>query len=139
MELELYQYKDHVTQSIQSIYDRIIELYKLEVQINLDDELEIPELKVEPCPTDLQNYVFYLWLTRVLQQLEKVLNDVIAFYNDSGFVDEDGYGDTAFIHLYIPRIEIFYDDDYLKKIENDLKLASDTVDRLFKYAKQFED
>ena len=138
--MELADYEPYISNNIQDIYNRIQQLYKLEIEINLDEETQVPDLKVEPCDTDLQNYKFYLWVIRVLRKLQDVLNELIDFYNASGFKDDDdSYNDTGYIHLYIPLTGINYTDDYIEKIKSDFKLANDIIDQLLKYAKEYQD
>lgn len=133
-----------ITTNTQHIYDRINKLYQLEKDINDDDDLVITELKVEPCPSiDPQHkgvYIYnrdcYQWAIRVTIELLRVLNELIGFYNDSGFVDDENeYQETArVVEWWIPRSISLHPADYFDKLQKNYNLANKMLDSLEGYA-----
>ena len=133
---------EFITSHTQQIYDRIRKLYQLEKDINLDDELTIPELTVERCPPVDKNNPnvysynrdYYLWAMRVTKKLLNVLNQLVLFYNASGFVNEDDYHDTSqIINWWIPhtfKVSSAYFDD----LQSNYDTANKLLDKLENYA-----
>ncbi|WP_242361232.1 hypothetical protein [Limosilactobacillus antri] len=133
---------EFITSHTQQIYDRIRKLYQLEKDINLDDELTIPELTVERCPPvdknnpNIYSYNrdYYLWATRVTRKLLDVLNQLVLFYNASGFVNEDDYHDTSqIINWWIPRT-LKVSSAYFDNLQSNYDTANKLLDELENYA-----
>lgn len=133
---------EFITSHTQEIYDRIKKLYQLEKDINLDDELIIPELSVERCPPVYKNNPniysynrdYYLWATRVTRKLLDVLNQLVLFYNASGFVNEDDYHDTSqIINWWIPHT-LKVSSAYFDNLQSNYDTANKLLDELENYA-----
>lgn len=133
---------EFITSHTQEIYDRIKKLYQLEKDINLDDELIIPELSVERCPPVDKNNLniysynrdYYLWATRVTRKLLDVLNQLVLFYNASGFVNEDDYHDTSqIINWWIPHT-LKVSSAYFDNLQSNYDTANKLLDELENYA-----
>lgn len=133
---------EFITSHTQEIYDRIKKLYQLEKDINLDDELIIPELSVERCPPvdknnpNIYSYNrdYYLWATRVTRKLLDVLNQLVLFYNASGFVNEDDYHDTSqIINWWIPHT-LKASSAYFDNLQSNYDTANKLLDELENYA-----
>lgn len=133
---------EFITSHTQQIYDRIKKLYQLEKDINLDDELAIPELSVERCPpvdknnSNVYSYNrdYYLWAIRVTEKLLEVLNQLVLFYNASGFVNEDDYHDTSqIISWWIPHT-LKVSSAYFDNLQSNYDTANKLLDELENYA-----
>lgn len=133
---------EFITSHTQEIYDRIKKLYQLEKDINLDDELIIPELSVERCPPvdknnpNIYSYNrdYYLWAIRVTRKLLDVLNQLVLFYNASGFVNEDDYHDTSqIINWWIPHT-LKVSSAYFDNLQANYDTANKLLDELENYA-----
>ena len=133
---------EFITSHTQQIYDRIRKLYQLEKDINLDDELTIPELTVERCPPVDKNNPnvysynrdYYLWAMRVTKKLLNVLDQLVLFYNASGFVNEDDYHDTPqIINWWIP-LTLKVSSAYFDNLQSNYDTANKLLDELENYA-----
>lgn len=134
---------EFITSHTQQIYDRIKKMYQLEKDINLDDELEIPKLEVERCPpvdktnpnVYLYNRDYYLWAIRVTKKLLDVLNQLVFFYNASGFVNEDDYHDTSqIVEWWVPHTLKVVSPAYFDHLQSNYDVANKLLDELTHYA-----
>lgn len=123
-----------ITTNTQNIYDRIKKLYELEKEINLDEETDIPLLTVVTCPDNHYNRATYLWSIEVTKQLLVVLNILIGFYNDSGFVNDDDYTDTPPIQKWYVPDSLIIDDVFFKSLQANYDAANKVLDELQHYA-----
>ena len=125
-------YNDNIT----AIYQRVIALYN-KGQPAYEYSVDVPELSLVPVPKpdDKLNRAVYLWTIDCIRQLEAVINDLVAVYNDSGIVDYE-VGDTPDIKLWLPE-RLVVDDTYIAKLSDDLDDCKKLLDQLDKNLQPF--
>src|SRR5699024_9081136 len=80
------------------------------------------------------NQDYYLWATRVTRKLLDVLNQLVLFYNASGFVNEDDYHDTSqIINWWIPHT-LKVSSAYFDNLQSNYDTANKLLDELENYA-----
>ena len=125
-------YNDNIT----AIYQRVIALYN-KGQPAYESSVDVPELSLVPVPNpdDKLNRAVYLWTIDCIRQLEAVINDLVAVYNDSGIVDYE-VGDTPNIKLWLPE-RLVIDDIYSAKLSDDFENCRKLLDQLDKNLQPF--
>lgn len=125
-------YNDNVT----AIYQRVIALYN-KGQPTYETRVDVPELSLVPVPKpdDKLNRAVYLWTIDCIRQLEAVINDLVAVYNDSGIIDYE-VGDTPDIKLWLPE-RLVIDDTYIAKLSDDFDDCKKLLDQLDKNLQPF--
>lgn len=121
----------YVTGSITDVYQKITQLYQLEVEVNDDYELVIPTLTVETCRETVLNRNTRLWMLRVLKRMAIDINNLVTLYNKQQLIDWDADGEplTPPYNVVLPKSLVF---DEVKKVLND------DFDRAFKLLLQLE-
>lgn len=125
-------YNDNIT----AIYQRVIALYN-KGQPAYETSVDVPELSLVPVPKpdDKLNRAVYLWTIDCIRQLEAVINDLVAVYNDSGIVDYE-VGDTPDIKLWLPE-RLVIDDIYIAKLSDNFEDCGKLLDQLDKNLQPF--
>lgn len=125
-------YNDNIT----AIYQRVIALYN-KGQPAYESEVDVPKLILIPVPKpgDKLNRAVYLWTIDCIRQLEAVINDLVAVYNDSGIIDYE-VGDTPDIKLWLPE-RLAIDDTYIAKLSDDFEVCNKALDGLDKNLQPF--
>lgn len=125
-------YNDNIT----AIYQRVITLYN-KGQPAYESSVDVPELSLVPVPKpdDKLNRAVYLWTIDCIRQLEAVINDLVAVYNDSGIVDYE-VGDTPNIKLWLPE-RLVIDDIYIAKLSDNFEDCRKLLDQLDKNLQPF--
>lgn len=125
-------YNDNIT----AIYQRVIELYN-KGQPAYEFSVDVPELSLIPVPEpgDKLNRAVYLWTIDCIRQLEAVINDLVAVYNESGIIDYE-VGDTPDIKLWLPE-RLVIDDTYIAKLSDDFDDCKKLLDQLDKNLQPF--
>lgn len=124
-----------ITSNVQSIYDRIKKMYKLEKDIDDNEDATIPELTVEKCPSKVLNYQTYRWTIQVIMDMEQTVNSLIGLYNSVNFVNDDDYSNTSSLRLWIP-LEKELNDDYYKNLQENFDAINRLLDQLTDYANE---
>nr|WP_278780934.1 hypothetical protein [Limosilactobacillus mucosae] len=121
----------YVTGSITDVYQKITQLYQLEVEVNDDYELVIPTLTVETCRETVLNRNTRLWMLRVLKRMAIDINNLVTLYNKQQLIDWDADGEplTPPYNVVLPKSLAF---DGVKTI------LDDDFDRAFKLLAQLE-
>ena len=121
----------YVTGSITDVYQKITQLYQLEVEVNDDYELVIPTLTVEVCHENVLNRNARLWMLRVLKRMAIDINNLVTLYNKQQLIDWDADGEplTPPYNVVLPKSLVF---DEVKTVLND------DFDRAFKLFSQLE-
>lgn len=122
--------------NIMAIYQRVIALYN-KGQPAYETSVDVPELSLVPVPKpdDKLNRAVYLWTIDCIRQLEAVINDLVAVYNDSGIVDYE-VGDTSDIKLWLPE-RLAIDDIYIAKLSDNFEDCGKLLDQLDKNLQPF--
>lgn len=122
--------------NIMAIYQRVIALYN-KGQPVYETSVDVPELSLIPVPEpgDKLNRAVYLWTIDCIRQLEAVINDLVAVYNDSGIVDYE-VGDTPDIKLWLPE-RLVIDDTYIAKLSDNFDNCKKLLDQLEKNLQPF--
>lgn len=125
-------YNDNIT----AIYQRVIALYN-KGQPAYESSISVPKLSLiqVPKPGDKLNRAVYLWTIDCIRQLEAVINDLVAVYNDSGIIDYN-IGDTPDIKLWLPE-RLVIDDTYIAKLSDDFEDCKKLLDQLDKNLQPF--
>lgn len=126
---------EYYNENITAIYQRVLALYN-RGQPAYESDVDVPKLSLVPVPTgDKLNRAVYLWTIDCIRQLEAVINDLVAVYNDSGIIDYE-IGDTPDIKLWLPeRLDI--DDTYIAKLSDDFEDCKKLLDQLEKNLQPF--
>lgn len=122
--------------NINDIYRRVTTLYQ-RGQPAYESDVDVPKLELikPPQPADKLNRSVYLWTIDCIKQLETVVNALIGVYNDSGIIDYD-VGDTAEIHLWLPR-RLVIDDIYIAKLSDNFETCKKLLSQLEEYLQPF--
>lgn len=124
-----------ITSNVQSIYDRIKEMYELEKDIDDNEDATIPELTVEKCPSKVLNYQTYRWTIQVIMDMEQTVNSLIGLYNSVNFVNDDDYSNTSSLRLWVP-FDKELNDDYYKHLQDNFDAINQLLDQLTDYANE---
>lgn len=133
--LQVTNIVNYLTSNVQSIYDRIKKMYELEKEIDDNDEADIPEFQVTPCPNSKSNLATYLWVQQIMRELQKVLNSLVGFYNSVNFINIDDYSKNQTINLWVPH-QVLFNGYYLKFFENNWSVINKLLDQLTNYAEE---
>lgn len=125
-------YQDNLTE----IYDRVKKLSNIVETVFMPDELDVPNLIVEPINATMLNRSVYLWTNRVIKHLQVVVDWLVGVYNDYNLVDVQAGENTSTIKLWQPE-SLVIDDDYINKIKEDFEAVNGLLDRLFEYSKPY--
>lgn len=127
---------NYYNSNIQSIYNVVTDLYK-RGQVAYESDVNIPKLKLVPVPQPSKklNRAVYLWTLECIRQLEAVINDLVAVYNDSGIIDYN-IGDTPNINLWLPK-RLVIDDLYIAKLSDNFEKCKKLLDQLNKNLQPF--
>ena len=127
---------EYYNSNITAIYQRVIALYN-KGQPAYEASVDVPELSLVPVPKpgDKLNRAVYLWTIDCIRQLEAVINDLVAVYNDSGIIDYE-IGDTPDIKLWLPE-RLAIDDTYIAKLSDDFEECKKLLDQLDKNLQPF--
>lgn len=127
---------EYYNSNITAIYQRVIALYN-KGQPAYESSVDVPKLSLIPVPEpgDKLNRAVYLWTIDCIRQLEAVINDLVAVYNDSGIIDYE-IGDTPDIKLWLPE-RLAIDDTYIAKLSDDFDDCKKLLDQLDKNLQPF--
>ena len=127
---------EYYNNNIAAIYQRVIALYN-KGQPAYESSVDVPKLNLVPVPKpdDKLNRAAYLWTIDCIRQLEAVINDLVAVYNDSGIVDYE-VGDTPNIKLWLPE-RLVIDDIYIAKLSDNFEDCRKLLDQLDKNLQPF--
>lgn len=127
---------EYYNSNITAIYQRVIALYN-KGQPAYESSVDVPKLSLIPVPEpgDKLNRAVYLWTIDCIRQLEAVINDLVAVYNDSGIIDYE-VGDTPDIKLWLPE-RLVIDDIYIAKLADDFGDCKKLLDQLDKNLQPF--
>lgn len=128
---------DYYITNIQAIYDRIKRLYNIVNGIFMDD-LKLNDLKISPPAnaSGLLNRAVYLWSINSINQLQRVLDEVVGTFNGYNLIDWTTGDSTNTIKLWKP-MNLILDDDYYKHLSDNFKRANELLDQLEKYAEPY--
>lgn len=126
----------YYSDSIQSIYNRVLALYN-KGQPAYEADVSVPKLELIPVPKpgDKLNRAVYLWTIDCIKQLEAVVNELIGVYNDNGIIDYD-VGDTPDVELWLPE-RLVIDNIYIAKLSDDFEACNKALDGLDKNLQPF--
>ena len=130
---------EYYNSNITAIYQRVIALYN-KGQPAYESSVDVPKLSLIPVPKNEKgkvklNRAVYLWTIDCIRQLEAVINDLVAVYNDSGIIDYN-IGDTPDIKLWLPE-RLAIDDTYIAKLSDDFEECKKLLDQLDKNLQPF--
>lgn len=127
---------EYYNSNITAIYQRVIALYN-KGQPAYEVSVDVPNLSLIPVPQSggKLNRAVYLWTIDSIRQLEAVINDLVAVYNDSGIIDYE-VGDTPDIKLWLPE-RLVIDGIYIAKLSDDFDDCKKLLDQLDKDLQPF--
>lgn len=118
---------DKVIQAANQIYQKISDLYEMQdtkkVTLNFTNSKSLNR--------ELRNAVVSSFVS-----LQSVMNDLIDFCNEQGFMDP--LGKTPHIEIAPPR-QLALDDDYQSKYNQQWDTIATTINKLLGYVKEMED
>ena len=120
---------DKVIQATNQIYQKIIDLYGMEdtKKVTLDFE------NGKDLNRKLRNSIVISFLN-----LQHLMNDLIDFCNEQGFMDP--LGETPHITINQPRqLDIDEDGNYQNQYNNQWNIIESTINKLLGYVKEMED
>lgn len=121
-----------ITDQTTAIYQRLHDMYALEIKINGIEE-DAPTLTVTKCPSTVLNRAAWLWMQTTLQELQEALTALVTTYNGVNFIDPDTFQETAIPTIYIPR-GLLITDDVLNQLTASFKAINALLDKLTEYA-----
>lgn len=124
----------YVTDNVKKVYQKIAELYQLEIEVDANDEQTVPTLRVEECQTDVLNRQARQWLFRVMKKMTADINDLVTLYNAQSLIDWDADGQplTPPYYLAMPKSLAFNEVETV--LDDDFKRAFELFARLEQYA-----
>ena len=124
----------YVTGSVTDVYQKITQLYQLEIEVDANDEQTVPTLRVEECQTDVLNRQARQWLFRVMKKMAADINDLVTLYNAQSLIDWDADGQplTPPYYLAMPKSLAFNEVETV--LDDDFKRAFELFARLEQYA-----
>lgn len=124
----------YMTSNVTAVYQKITQLYQLEVEVNDDYELVIPTLTVEVCHENVLNRNARLWMLRVLKRMAIDINNLVTLYNKQQLIDWDADGQplTPPYYLAMPKSLAFNEVETV--LDDDFKRAFELFARLEQYA-----
>ena len=124
----------YVTGSVTDVYQKITQLYQLEIEVDANDEQTVPTLRVEECQTDVLNRQARQWLFRVMKKVAADINDLVTLYNAQSLIDWDADGQplTPPYYLAMPKSLAFNEVETV--LDDDFKRAFELFARLEQYA-----
>mgnify|MGYP006928980638 FL=1 len=124
----------YVTDNVKKVYQKIAELYQLEIEVDANDEQTVPTLRVEECQTDVLNRQARQWLFRVMKKMAADINDLVTLYNAQSLIDWDADGQplTPLYYLAMPKSLAFNEVETV--LDDDFKRAFELFARLEQYA-----
>lgn len=124
----------YVSGNIKNVYQKVIKLYQLEIEVDANDEQTVPTLRVEECQTDVLNRQARQWLFRVMKKMAADINDLVTLYNAQSLIDWDADGQplTPPYYLAMPKSLAFNEVETV--LDDDFKRAFELFARLEQYA-----
>lgn len=124
----------YMASNVTAVYQKITQLYQLEVEVNDDYELVIPTLTVEVCHENVLNRNARLWMLRVLKRMAIDINNLVTLYNKQQLIDWDADGEplTPPYNVVLPKSLVF--DEVKTVLNDDFKRAFELFARLEQYA-----
>lgn len=124
----------YMTSNITAVYQRIVYLYQLEMEVNDDYELSVPTLTVEECHETVLNRNVRLWMLRVLKCMAYDINSLVTLYNKQQLIDWDADGEplTPPYSVVIPTSLAF--SEVKTVLDDDFKRALELLGQLERYA-----
>lgn len=124
----------YVTDNVKKVYQKIAELYQLEIEVDANDEQTVPTLRVEKCQTDVLNRQARQWLFRVMKKMAADINGLVTLYNAQSLIDWDADGQplTPPYYLAMPKSLAFNEVETV--LDDDFKRAFELFARLEQYA-----
>ena len=115
----------YVTNNITAVYQKIVYLYQLEIEVNDDYELSVPTLTVDDCHETALNRNVRLWMFRALKRMAYDINNLVTLYNKQQLIDWDADGEplTPLYSIAMPtslafsETKIVLDDDFKRAFE----------------------
>lgn len=115
----------YVSGNIKNVYQKVIELYQLEIEVDANGEQVVPTLRVEECQTDVLNRQTRQWLFRVMKRMAADINELVTLYNAQNLIDwnADGQPLTPPYYLAMPKslafaeVETVLDDNFKRAFE----------------------
>lgn len=124
----------YMTSNITAVYQRIVYLYQLEMEVNDDYELSVPTLTVEECRETALNRNARLWMLRALKRMAYDINSLVTLYNKQQLIDWDADGEplTPLYSVAMPTSLAFSEAKIV--LDNDFKRAFELLEQLEQYA-----
>lgn len=124
----------YMTSNITAVYQRIVYLYQLEMEVNDDYELSVPTLTVEECHETVLNRNVRLWMLRVLKCMAYDINSLVTLYNKQQLINWDADGEplTPPYSVVMPTSLAF--SEVKTVLDDDFKRALELLGQLEQYA-----
>ena len=124
----------YTTSSIAAVYQKIVYLYQLEIEVNDDYELSVPTLTVEECHETALNRNVRLWMFRALKCMAHDINNLVTLYNKQQLIDWDTDGEplTSPYSVVMPTSLAF--SEVKTVLDDDFKRALELLGQLERYA-----
>lgn len=119
---------------VQHVYDKAYWLLNAVNGVFMDTD--VPKYTVPDLSDELINRNAYIWLKHLMQDVQTAVNSVVACYNDHSLIDQQTGELTSTVSLWIPN-SLSLNDELLNNLNNNLKSANDTLDRLFDWIQPY--
>ena len=124
----------YTTSRIAAVYQKIVYVYQLEIEVNDDYELSVPTLTVEECHETALNRNVRLWMFRALKCMAHDINNLVTLYNKQQLIDWDTDGEplTSPYSVVMPTSLAF--SEVKTVLDDDFKRALELLGQLERYA-----
>lgn len=128
----------YVSGNIKNVYQKVIELYQLEIEVDANDEQTVPTLRVEECQTSVLNRQARQWLFRALKEMAADINALVNLYNAQSLIDwnADGQPLTPAYDIVLPKSLVF--SEVKTVLDDDFKRAFELFTQLEQYANEMK-
>ena len=129
---------NYVSDNIKNVYQKVIELYQLEIEVDDNEEQSVPTLRVEEFQTSVLNRQARQWLFRVLKKMTADINALVNLYNAQSLIDwnADGQPLTPAYVLVLPKSLVF--SEVKTVLDDDFKRAFELFTQLEQYANEMK-
>lgn len=120
---------DYYVSNIQAIYNRVTKLYG-KIDTAFMDGLATDGLTIRPPTSKLLNRQTYHWSISVINDLQRVVNDLVGVANTYDLVDfVSGQEEIRTLRLWVPN-QLVVDQDYVTKLADNFARVNRLLDQI---------
>lgn len=120
---------DYYVSNIQTIYNRVTKLYG-KIDTVFMDGMATDGLTIRPPTSKLLNRQTYLWSISVINDLQRVVDDLVGIANTYDLVDfVNGQEEIKTLRLWVPN-QLMVDQDYVTKLADNFARVNRLLDQI---------